>query len=313
MEKCPRLAQKYDEVPNWLRQRLNIDSLKGRGHGRIPPEVKDVIDSILKHSIRDGFELTMTSIEEVMKEAVDAYNEEVTKWCKANEDADLTALDALVQAGASEEELTNLKNQQDAMRASWPHLIACAQTSNGLRHAASKFSEAYGYSMFTQDKPTRHLPRDHPQVEHVNDYITMNIQEHLVDERLVCNFDQVWSCLFEPRRKTLWKGVDDGQKDELSRFPRRQSIRAALQQHFGSTVQLPVHEKNAKWEIKLATIRGYGGANTVNAWRPLSFPKKSCYKYSTMSQCGESNFGMCFPKQILFLVRCIDTVLQMYS
>ena len=99
MEKCPQLASKYDEVPNWLRQRLNIDSVKGRGHGRVPPEVSDVVDSILKDAVQDGFELTMASIEEVLRDAVEAYNQEVTKWRQANEDADLKALDALVETG----------------------------------------------------------------------------------------------------------------------------------------------------------------------------------------------------------------------
>lgn len=75
-EKCPNIAAKYDEVPNWLRERLGLDTTKGRCHGRIVPEVCDVIDGILKSAIQDGFELNMASIQDVMKEAIDAYNEE---------------------------------------------------------------------------------------------------------------------------------------------------------------------------------------------------------------------------------------------
>ena len=135
-----------------------------------------------------------------------------------------------------------------------------------------KFAEDYGYGVFTQDKPTRHLPRDHPQVQHVNDFINYNIKEGHVDSRLVANFDQVWTCLYEPMRKTLWKkDQGEGKKDTLSSFPKRQCIRAALQEHFGETVELPTAQKNARWKLKLATISGYGGANTVNFWRRRVF------------------------------------------
>lgn len=137
----------------------------------------------------------------------------------------------------------------------------------GKQYQAAKFCDTYGYSLFTQDKPTRHLPREHPHVQHVNDFILMNIQEGKVNSKLVCNFDQVWSCLYEPMRKTLWKKNEHGQKDSLSKFPARQKIRATLQEHFGQTISLPLAERNAKWKVRLADIEGYGGANTVNYWR----------------------------------------------
>ena len=270
MEKCPSIAAKYDEVPNWLRERLNINSAKGKGHGRIPPEVLEIVDSILKQAIQDGFELNMSSVADVLKEAIEAFNSEISKYRESRENADLKALDQLVETGASEAEITKLQDLQAANKASWPSCITCGLTDSALKHQAANFAESHGYSCYTQDKPTRHLPRDHPQVQHVNDFIKMNISEAKVDGRLVANFDQVWTCLYEPMRKTLWKR-DPGtcESDGLSRFPGRQKIRATLQEHFGETVQLPLAERNKKWKVKLATIQGYGGNNTVNAWRHL--------------------------------------------
>ena len=75
-EKCPNIAARYDEVPNWLRERLGVDTFKGRSHGRLVPEVCDVVDGILKSAINDGLELTYGSIGEVLKDAIEAFNEE---------------------------------------------------------------------------------------------------------------------------------------------------------------------------------------------------------------------------------------------
>lgn len=266
MEKCPAIAAKIDEVPNWLRERLNIHTSKGY-HSKIPKEVTDIADSILQHATKQGYELNMISVEQLIDDCVSAYNAEVSKRRAAHEDADLQALDNLVAAGASEEEIERLKNLQNAHRASWPCEIKFSSGMRGKQYQAAKFCDTYGYSLFTQDKPTRHLPREHPHVQHVNDFILMNIQEGKVNSKLVCNFDQVWSCLYEPMRKTLWKKNEHGQKDSLSKFPARQKIRATLQEHFGQTISLPLAERNAKWKVRLADIEGYGGANSVNYWR----------------------------------------------
>ena len=145
--------------------------------------------------------------------------------------------------------------------------ILCNVFTMAKRHSSPTVWRYFQHTTKKQPMPVRHLPRDHPQVQHVNDFINYNIQEGLVDHRLVANFDQVWTCLFEPMRKTLWKPGSEKEKDDLAKYPRRQRIRAALQEHFGATVQQPAHEQNGKWKVKLATIRGYGGANTVNYWR----------------------------------------------
>lgn len=194
---------------------------------------------------------------------------QVKKWCESHAEADFAALDDLAKGGASQQEICDLEKQQQALQASWPCPINVGKSDAGLRKLVVNFAEEYGYSMYSQDKPTRHLPRDHPHVQHANDFIKMNIIEGEVDPKLVGNWDQVWSCLFEPMKKTLWKKDSSGGRDKLSRFPKRQIIRSALQEHFGATVDLPAHQKNAQWKVKLATICGYGGANTVNAWRSL--------------------------------------------
>lgn len=80
MDKCPNVAKKFDEVPNWLRQRLNIQTSKGKtdnSKGRIPQEVFEMVDSILKQAVEEGFELSNGSVQAVVEDACNAFNEEV--------------------------------------------------------------------------------------------------------------------------------------------------------------------------------------------------------------------------------------------
>ena len=122
LSKCPHIAAKYDEVPNWLRARLNIDSTKGPQHGRIPEEVLDVVDTILKRATVDGFELNSLAIQLVLKDAIEAFNLEVVAWRAARAEADIKALDDLTKAGATEEELVNLQRKQErGPKHIWPH------------------------------------------------------------------------------------------------------------------------------------------------------------------------------------------------
>lgn len=265
---CPKIAESHDELPNWLKHRLELEGPKGPAHTKITKDVFDVVDKYLEEATNEGQEMNMNSVEALLADAIDAYNGEVAKWRTSRTEADLQAVNTMMDRGASQEEIDKLVREQDARKAAWPHPIKLGETPRALNQLAFTFASKYGFSTFHQDKPMKHLKRDHPHVQHVMDFILMNVKTHQVHEKLLCNFDQVWSCLFEPMRRTLWKtNPGEGAKDDLAKYPRRQVLRAAMQQHFEETVQEPVHVKNQKWQAKLADIRGYGGVNTIFAWR----------------------------------------------
>lgn len=194
MEKCPSICAKYDEVPNWLRSRMDINQVKGPGHTKIVSDIYDVVDQILMQATREGLELNVTSIEEVLSDSLEA-NAVVSKWRSEREAADLKAVENLTASGATEAEVKQLVSKQEALKAAWPAPVRLGNTARSINQLALNFAEKYGFSMFAQSKPTRHLQRDHPQVQHVMDFIQMTIRNGEVDERLVLNFDQVWSCL----------------------------------------------------------------------------------------------------------------------
>lgn len=265
---CPHIAQKHDELPNWLKARFSVEGTKGPAHTKLTKDVWDIVDRFLEEAINEGHELNTKSVETVIDDAITAYNTEVEKFRNSRGEADLQAVDNLIKNGGSEEAVQKSVQEQDAAKASWPHPIKLGQTERSLNQLALRFSEKYGFSSFNQDKPMKHLRRDHPQVQQVMDFILTAVKQGEVHPKLLCNFDQVWSCLFEPMRRTLWKtNAGQGAKDDLSQYPHRQAIRAAMQEHFGETVDQPAHIKNSKWKAKLADVCGTGGVNTVSGWR----------------------------------------------
>ena len=266
-ELCPKIAEKYDEPPNWLRERLGVDNGKGPAHTKITADVYNVVDRILQDASQEGFELSIASAEEVISDAISAYNEQVQAWRTGSERAQLQTMNNLIASGASEDEIAQQVKLHDAQTANWPNQIDVGKTTRSLNQLAISFAKKYGFGSYTQDKPARHLPRNHPQVQHVTEFILTSVKEDHVHPKLLGNADQVWTCLFEPMRRVLWKSCEQGPKDSLSRFPGRQALRSKLQEHFGEAIQVPKHEQKKTWSVKLADIEGYGGTNTVNHWR----------------------------------------------
>lgn len=76
----------------------------------------------------------------------------------------------------------------------------------------------------------------------------------------------MWTALYEPMKRTLWK-QGEGRKDPLAAFPARQVVRQAMQERFGQEVQTPVFQVKKKWTVKLADVCGYSCQNCVSRWR----------------------------------------------
>ena len=66
-------------------------------------------------------------------------------------------------------------------------------------------------------KQTRHLHFDHPSMEMIRNWVTMACQTSRVNERLVAHFDQVWTQLYEPARRVLYKHPDEQGKTDPER------------------------------------------------------------------------------------------------
>ena len=58
---------------------------------------------------------------------------------------------------------------------------------------------------FNQEKLGKHLPYVSPQLQRIRDYVQNMVANKTIHERLIANFDQVWTVLFEPSTRILYK------------------------------------------------------------------------------------------------------------
>ena len=193
-ELCPKVAAKFAEVPNWLRERFEIGGRKGSGTYKVSEDLYEVVDAVLEEVAKKGMELNTSSIEEVLKDALQVYNETVNSWRIEKEKADAAMLDGLCDSGASEEEMCALASELAQAKELWPKECILGRTPRALNQVALSFARRYGWSSFRQDKPQKHLPRDHPQVARVTQFIRSCIQDGSVHPKLVGNWDQAMWC-----------------------------------------------------------------------------------------------------------------------
>lgn len=87
-------------------------------------------------------------------------------------------------------------------------------------------------------KPGKHLPYQHPAVQHVRDWVRFRIDSGHFSPRLVANFDQVWCVLFRPKTSVL-KKKKDATLDEHSRSMAMRKTRHCLER----SLNLPLTEQ----------------------------------------------------------------------
>lgn len=82
------------------------------------------------------------------------------------------------------------------------------------RMSVSRACNKLGIKGSSVSKQTRHLHFDHPSMEMIRNWVTMACQTSKVNERLVAHFDQVWTQLYEPARRVLYKNPEEQGKND---------------------------------------------------------------------------------------------------
>lgn len=186
------MAAKHDEVPNWVKTRLIEDArIKGPGQESIPKEILQVADTILLDECRRGLEMDSKSVSALLCSLIDIHDEEAALF---NQDAQKRHLERLQQLKA-DGSLTEKELEQVANRTpSQVPVISKEFTDKKLQHIVSRFMRQWGYSLYRQDRPSKHLSREHPSMKALAAYINSLKEEKKVDSRLMFNWDQVWTC-----------------------------------------------------------------------------------------------------------------------
>ena len=114
-------------------------------------------------------------------------------------------------------ELLQIKHHIRSEMTDSPHLddiIDQLETVNLCKSPQANYMQAHrlcrriGIRCATNSKPAKHLSYDHPEMAAVRQWVADSNKTHGVNLRLIANFDQVWTCLFEHKKKVLYKSPE---------------------------------------------------------------------------------------------------------
>ena len=196
-EMMPNQASKCDEVPSWLKARLGCEDakIKGPRQTTIPEELLQIADAILLEECKRGLEMDTKSVTSLLSSLIQVYNEEAEIFNSEAEKRHLKRVSDLKDQG-------QLSNQElEAIANSEPKRISVIPreewTDKKMEHLVYQFCHKWGYSRYRQERPSKHLSREHPSMKQLADYIQTLKKENAIDPRLMFNWDQVWTCFLK--------------------------------------------------------------------------------------------------------------------
>ena len=236
MGTAPNIAKRYDELPNWIRQALGVQTKKGKAEDAgLPPRIAEVVEAVLIEHIEAGEEVYSSTIGELLSTVIRQYNAEVD---------DVNDESAKHNAGVCEE-LELAGGGSDVDRALLKMLPKCEASTHprAIDTFSRRFADRFGFGVYRQEKPGKHLPYHHPQLQKIREFVDHVTSTGEVHERLVLNFDQVWTVLFEPSPKILFKSADKaGQRaDKLQSSVRKRQVFLSKQRQKERETPLRIH------------------------------------------------------------------------
>ena len=202
-EMMPAMATRCDEVPSWLKQRMGLVNAKFKGpcEEAIPEEVLKIADAILMDECARGLEMDTKSVTTLMHSLIDMYNEEADQFNKESEAKHLERLSELEANGVlSKDELEAVANRPPPQA---PVIAKDEWTDKKMEHLVLRFCKSWGYARYKQDRPSKHLSREHPSMKRLASYIQSLKETKKIDSRLMFNWDQVWTCFLQNTSKAV--------------------------------------------------------------------------------------------------------------
>ena len=172
VEKCPRQAQKYKELPNWARTLLGVQLMKGRhDESMILPQVASkAIEMLIMHALRDGQEVTSAAVSATIEWGLAVYNEEakyVNSLVQDHNDALLQQLDD--RAG----ELLGPTDIDDIAKGGWKYVqeVDASKLESAKTYHTQRFKKEWGFGTYGQKKPERMLDPSDPKTIAYQEFI----------------------------------------------------------------------------------------------------------------------------------------------
>ena len=138
------------------------------------------------------------------------------------------------------------------------------------RLATLRLLRRVGFRGHTNRAPGKHLGFEHPHMNAVRLFVAEACDKHSVHPQMICNFDQVWTQLYEHKTKTWFKGKEKENKYPSSVKPSMQkiasSIRAAL--HLETTTGEDVEDKKSnRYKVKHVELNAQANVSPIDNWR----------------------------------------------
>ena len=103
---------------------------------------------------------------------------------------------------------------------------------NHIRLQTQRLCNRVGIKSHSSRAPARHLDSAHPQVQAVKTFVSKCEENYGIDKRLICNFDQVWTTMYEHQKRVLHKPLEHAGEMKPANKPSMQkmvdTIRKAL-------------------------------------------------------------------------------------
>lgn len=189
----PAQAAKYDEVPSWLKPRLMGEDAKPKGPKQevFPPELLQIADAILLDELNRGLEMDTASVTALFKSLISVYNEEADHFNRSSVEQHAERVVELQSKGIlSPDEIDAIAKREPPSIT----LIAEDMSEKKLEHMVYGFCKKWGYARYKQERPSKHLSREHPSMKQLEAYIQQLKAEKKIHPRLMFNWDQVWTC-----------------------------------------------------------------------------------------------------------------------
>ena len=190
-ELAPRFAERFAEVPNWIRAALQISAMKGPSlvpeTGKLPPAIAQTIETMIMERVSLGEEMTLTNVSELVKHTISMYNQEVKAINAMILEGNTQVIDKLSLPVEDPEHIT----EADAQARSIMEVAQCTakEDDENICNISSLICDRWGFTTYKHHQPG-HLKYSHHTNERTRDFMTKVVESNRVHPRLVANIDQ---------------------------------------------------------------------------------------------------------------------------
>ena len=215
----------------------------------VPPRLQDVFDSILMTRMDVGEEVGIPYATSLLTDLIDIWNDHI--------DGFRLDFESRIPEDTSEKDRT-------IMLRNFRKVTLAANPESRRRHVARLLAKC-GIKMQGNEKPGKHLAYDHPEMHAVRAWVGRADKDFGIHRRMIANFDQVWTCLYEHGKKVLYKSAVSTQSKPRTKYDKTLALIRSMMQNDGEMPALEV--KEYEYRPKPPQLNAQAKMTPVENWR----------------------------------------------